>query len=366
MIHRRILPPNNTITVTRATATLHFSASSQRASLRRWATQTGAQPLFDATTGKCIYLDQPIWGFGDLPGTTNRQAILDNLKQLLSFTACVDPQPWGLLTPVQAHATILNLQKGALQPRTTSTGLKRNRRLITIFPHNYRWTLLIIEKDTETTATARCWGCPQQDIALQLACAVNLHMRRQHEQTQPGTCGAISLAHFGHELQLWDHLTDEHIHHWHSELAQTPNQQAGLYAKRPKGPKARPSNRSTCYRSTISATTASRPATRFRWISTEELEAHIANNAPPANSARVQEADSSQQDQNTTTFSIDPAQLYVIPEGAFLDNDRNIITPTSEASLRCRPLPSTLSGDTRADPSYRRSAATRRLHCAPS
>ncbi|CAJ1358591.1 unnamed protein product, partial [Effrenium voratum] len=240
-------------------------------------------------------------------------------------------------------------------------------RLVLIFPYHHHWTLLVLELTDDAITTATCWDSQQSpniDIARQLAdtlCRIlqfppiQYQHRTVYEQTIPGTCGVIAAAHLGHHLGLWDVLSTHVLVHWHLQYA--PENSEELQAAGPQDSEVRSELSALLLTKGVPADTvlqrvefefqklgtndirvalqqrnpwqalkaiASRPASRFRWITSEELSQHVTNRARTQFGAHVPNAKAKKTKTSGAASSfgsqIAPDSL-VIPDGIFLDPD---------------------------------------------
>ena len=298
----------------------------------------------------------------------NDTAVIHNIGQLLKFVASIDPEPWGIILPVAA-ADLLRPDPSPQQACALGKSLRQYHRLATVFPHNQHWTLLTLQIGEAGSAEITCWdGLPHlnhnaADILATRICHLmhcnhqGVAHRNHFQQAAPGTCGAIALAHFGIAADLWDTITHDSIHNWHLAYGTTTHNPDELFAGGfpteqinhdltqlllTKGvPPEAVQDRASQAIAKLSATTvqealesrnpwqslkaaASRPATRFRWISTDELNNHIATQAQREHGAFISNAKqkklkSGKNARHQSELQISPEHL-VIPTGTFVDD----------------------------------------------
>ena len=160
--------------------------------------------------------------------TWDETAVLYNLQLILNYAACIDPRPWGIITPVQAFELL------CATPRALPNELQLFDRAVIIFPYNNHWTLLTLEPSEDHTL-ATYWDAPAtpnqqaaRDLTLDICSLMGWpspHIQHKHifATTSNGDCGVLAIVHFGWHLDLWDHLPDERIRQWHLAFATTPS-----------------------------------------------------------------------------------------------------------------------------------------------
>ncbi|CAJ1372896.1 unnamed protein product, partial [Effrenium voratum] len=294
--------------------------------------------------------------------TWDETAVLYNLQLILNYAACIDPRPWGIITPVQAFELL------CATPRALPNELQLFDRAVIIFPYNNHWTLLTLEPSEDHTL-ATYWDAPatpnQQaahDLTLDICSLMGWpspHIQHKHifATTSNGNCGVLAIVHFGWHLDLWDHLPDERIMQWHLAFATTPSGpclrelkavlitkgvpqaavQSRAEAKLGIGPiqaALRDKNNWQALKAL-----ASRPASRFRWIDYNELQDHIAERANSKFGTNIPNAKGKKlkgqgHAGRPPSLQVDPNQL-VIPEGIFADDENNSIAQIAFSDIGC-------------------------------
>ncbi|CAJ1386884.1 unnamed protein product [Effrenium voratum] len=226
-------------------------------------------------------------GLATADQTWDDLAVLTNIHNLINYNACLDPRPWTVITPHQAHALLGNT---TVHSRVhDDIRVPHTDRLVIIFPCNQHWTLLTCEQETVA-----------QLLLPTLGGTSNCGTTLLKPTSDDGTTPSPRLASLVNSEQ---DRTDQAI----AKLGTGPIQKA-----------------------------------LFRWILYDELQDHIASRASSEHGAYIPAAKNKKAKQgykphNQPELHVDPNQL-IVPDGIFTDDEDNKISqiPLAEVSANKR------------------------------